>query len=160
MMRVILRHANQRWRDPRSTNARLLDPRSQNKMKRRRAGVVHTNWDSLVTKWSGCQRWWDSCTRWENFVSVAEELGKRALKRDENKVPQCWNRKDEQEEESKKDKERKDWQEESGEISGYGRLQPGCELAEWKVEDKQSKIQSRRAKDAESVGQNRHTING
>ena len=75
-MRDILRHANQLWRDPRSTNARLLDPRSQNKMKRRRAGVVHTNWDSLVTKWSGCQRWWDSCTRWENFVSAAEDLGK------------------------------------------------------------------------------------
>ena len=43
MMRDILRHASPLWRDQRSTNARLLDPRNHNLMKRRRAGVVHTN---------------------------------------------------------------------------------------------------------------------
>ena len=80
MKRSILMHANLLWRDRRSTNARLLGPRNQNKMKRRRAGVVHTNWDSLTTKWSGCQRWWDSCKGWESFVSAAEELCKRAPK--------------------------------------------------------------------------------
>ena len=35
MMRDILRHADPLWRDQRSANARLLDPRNQNKMKRR-----------------------------------------------------------------------------------------------------------------------------
>ena len=107
-------------------------------------------------------------------MSTTEGFCKKALKRDANKVIQCWTRNDEQEEESKKDKERKksimkerdklrNWDprlEESDESSGYGRHQSGCELAEWKVENKQSKIQSRRAKDAESVGQNRHTTNG
>ena len=41
MMRDILRHADPLWRDWRSTNARLLDPRNQDTMKKRRAGVVH-----------------------------------------------------------------------------------------------------------------------
>ena len=49
-MRYNLRHANPLWRDQRSANATLLDPRNQNKMKRRRAGVVHTHRDSLMTK--------------------------------------------------------------------------------------------------------------
>ena len=56
MMRDILRHASPLWRDQRSTNARLLGPRNQNEMKRRRAGFVPANWDSLMTKWSDCQR--------------------------------------------------------------------------------------------------------
>ena len=84
MMREIPRHADPFWRDQRSTNARLLGPRNQ-KMKRRRASVVHTNWDSPMTRWSGCQRWWESCKGREKFVKVAEELCKRALKREENK---------------------------------------------------------------------------
>ena len=41
-------------------SARVLDPRNQDRMKRRRAGVVHTHWDNLWTKWSGDQRWWES----------------------------------------------------------------------------------------------------
>ena len=57
MMGNILIHANPKWREQRSTNARLLDPKKQNKTKRRRAGVAHTNWDNLMTKWSDSQRW-------------------------------------------------------------------------------------------------------
>ena len=41
-------------------------------------------------------------------MSAAEELCKRALKRDKNKVTQCWNRNDEKKEDSKKDIERKE----------------------------------------------------
>ena len=124
MMREILRHANPLWRDQIPTNARLLDPRNQKKMRTRRAGVVHTNWDSFLTKWSGCQRWWESCKGWESFVKAAEELCKRALKRDENKVAQCWNRDDEQEVKSKKEKERKKdmmkWRDKLNWSSDYG----------------------------------------
>ena len=58
MMRSILIHANPMWKDQRLTNAKVLDPKNKSKMKRRRAGVVHTNWDSLMTRWSGSQRWW------------------------------------------------------------------------------------------------------
>ena len=36
MIREIMRHADPLWRNQRSTNARLLDPRNQDKMKRRR----------------------------------------------------------------------------------------------------------------------------
>ena len=50
MMRDILRRADLLSRDQRSTNARLLDPRNQNKMKTRSAGVVHTNWTALWWK--------------------------------------------------------------------------------------------------------------
>ena len=75
----ILMHANPLWRDQRCTNARLLDPRNQNKMKRMRAGVVLTSWDSLTTKWSGCKRWWESRKGWESLVSAAEELCTRAF---------------------------------------------------------------------------------
>ena len=66
-------------------------------------------WESrnLVTKRSGRQRWWDSCKGWESFVKAAEELCKIALKRDENKVAQCWDRNDEQDGKNKKEKERK-----------------------------------------------------
>ena len=86
MMRDNLRHVNPFWRDQRSTSARLLDPRNQNEMKRRRVGVAHTTWDNFMTKGSGCQRWWDSCKGWESFVRAAEEVCKRAPKREENKV--------------------------------------------------------------------------
>ena len=55
MMRNIQTHANAEWREHRSTSARILDPKNQDKMKRRRVGVVHTNWDSLMVKWSGSQ---------------------------------------------------------------------------------------------------------
>ena len=41
------------------------------------------------------------------FLNAAEELCKRALKREENKVAQCWNRNDEQDGKSKQEKERK-----------------------------------------------------
>ena len=63
MMRCILMQANPIWRDQRSTNARLPGLWNENKIKRRRAGVVHTNRGSLMTKWSGCQRWRDSCVK-------------------------------------------------------------------------------------------------
>ena len=59
MTRNILKHANAEWREDRSVCAKILDPRNQDKIKRRRAGLVHTNWDHLWTKWSGNQRWWE-----------------------------------------------------------------------------------------------------
>ena len=46
MMRNILRHANAEWREQKSTCAKILDPKNPDKMKRRRAGVAHTNWDN------------------------------------------------------------------------------------------------------------------
>ena len=45
MMRNILKHANAEWREQRSTCPKILGPRNQERMKRRKAGVVHTNWD-------------------------------------------------------------------------------------------------------------------
>ena len=41
MMRNILTHANPEWREQRSICARILHPKNQDRMKRRRAGVVH-----------------------------------------------------------------------------------------------------------------------
>ena len=54
-------------------------------MKRRRAGVVHTNWDNLMMKWSGSQSWWEVSNDWKSFVKTAEDLRKRTLGRDEDK---------------------------------------------------------------------------
>ena len=54
MMRNILKNANAEWREQRSTCAKILDSENHDKMKRRRSGVVHTNWDKLWMKWSGC----------------------------------------------------------------------------------------------------------
>ena len=51
MMRNILTHANLEWREQRSICASILDPLNQDRMKRRRAGVVHTNWDNLMMIW-------------------------------------------------------------------------------------------------------------
>ena len=39
MMRNILTHANPEWREQRFASARILDPKNQDKMKRRRAGL-------------------------------------------------------------------------------------------------------------------------
>ena len=50
MMRNFLTHANPEWRGQRSTSARIQDPANQDKMKRRRARVVHANWDSLMVE--------------------------------------------------------------------------------------------------------------
>ena len=61
MMRNILTHANLEWREQKSISARVLDPKNQDRMERRKAGVVQTNWDNLKVKWSGCQRW---CAVW------------------------------------------------------------------------------------------------
>ena len=47
MMRSILMHAYPECSEQRSTSARASDPKNQDKMKRRRARVVHTNWDNL-----------------------------------------------------------------------------------------------------------------
>ena len=85
MMRNILTHANPEWREQRSICARILDPTNQDRMKRRRAGVVHTNWHNLMTKWSGSQRWWAVSNDWKSFVKTAEDLCKRTLERDEDK---------------------------------------------------------------------------
>ena len=171
MMRDILRHADPLWRNQRSTNARLLDPRNQNKMKRRRAGVVHTNWDSLMTRWSGCRRWWESCKGWENFVKAAEELCKRALKREENKGTQGWNRNDEQEEKGEQAKERKNnimkernklrnwdpsWANQiMVQIMGDSNLVVNWKNGRWKIN--YQKFGAEVQKDAESTGQNRHS---
>ena len=51
---------------------------NQSKMKRRRAAVVHANWDSVMTKWSGSQSWWETSKGWDRFfVSTAEEICRR-----------------------------------------------------------------------------------
>ena len=47
MMRNILTHAKPEWREQRSTSARVLDPKNQDKMKTR-GEVVHTNWYNLM----------------------------------------------------------------------------------------------------------------
>ena len=67
MMENILKHANPEWREQRSTCAKILDPKHHDKMRRRRAGVVHTNWHNLRMKWSGCQRWWEVTKRLEKL---------------------------------------------------------------------------------------------
>ena len=85
MMRNILRHANAERREQRSVCAKILDPRNQNKMKRRRAGGAHTNWDNLWTKWSGSQRWWEGLGDWKRFIKTAEETRKRSLIKDVDK---------------------------------------------------------------------------
>ena len=76
-------------------------------MKRRRAGVVHANWDNFITRWSGCQRWWDLCEGWKSFVRVAQELCKRALTRKENKVTENWTKIYKQDEKSEQEEGRK-----------------------------------------------------
>ena len=90
MMRNILTHAKLEWREQRSTSARVLDPKNQDRMRRRRSGVVHTNWDNLMVKWSGSQRWWEVSNDWKSydwksFVKTAKDLCKRTLERDEDK---------------------------------------------------------------------------
>ena len=85
MMTNILRRANAEWREQRSVCAKILDPRNQDKMKRRRAGVVHTNWDHLWTKWNGNQRWWEGLGDWKSFKKTAEELCRRTLIKDMDK---------------------------------------------------------------------------
>ena len=84
MMRNILTHVNPEWKEQRSICARILDPKNQDRMKRRRAGVVHTNWDNLMMKWSGSQRWWEVSNDWKSFVKMAEDLCKRTLGRNED----------------------------------------------------------------------------
>ena len=46
-MRNILTYAKPEWREQRSTSARVLDPKNQDKMKTR-GEVVHTNWYNLM----------------------------------------------------------------------------------------------------------------
>ena len=84
MMRNILTHANPEWREQRSICARILHPQNQDKMKRRRAGVVHTNWDDLMLKWADTHRWWETSKDWEGFVKIAEDLCKRSLRSNED----------------------------------------------------------------------------
>ena len=85
MMKIILTHANPEWGEKRSTGARVLDPKNQDRVKRSRAGVVHTNWDNLMMKWSGCQRWWRVSNDWTSCVKTAEKLCKRILKKEEDR---------------------------------------------------------------------------
>ena len=85
MVRNILTHANLEWREQSSICARILDLTNQDRMKTRRACVVHTNWDNLMMKWSGCQRLWEVSNDRKSFVKTAEELCKRTLERDEDK---------------------------------------------------------------------------
>ena len=84
MMRSMLTQANPECREQRSICARILDPKNQDKMKRRRAGVVHTNWDYLMFKWANSQRWWEASKDWESFVTITEELCKRSLRRNQD----------------------------------------------------------------------------
>ena len=76
MMRNILTHANPRWREQRSTCARILELENQDRMNRRRAGVVHTNWGSLWMKWSGCQTWWSVSNDWRSLVKTLKSCEK------------------------------------------------------------------------------------
>ena len=85
MMENILKHANPEWREQRSTCAKILDPQNHDKMKRRRAGVVHTNWDNVWMKWSGCQRWWEVTKDRKNLLKTAQEFCRRTLIRDVDK---------------------------------------------------------------------------
>ena len=77
--------------EQRSTCARILDPKNQDRMTRRKAGarrkagVVHTNWDNLMVRWSGCQRCWAVFNDWKSLVRTAEELCLRSLGRQEDK---------------------------------------------------------------------------
>ena len=105
-MRNILTHANPEWRKQKSTCARVLDLENQDRMKRRRAAVVHTNWDNLMMKWSGCQRWWEFSNDWKSFVKTALELCKRILNRDEDKNVRGFSLTEEKDERSKIEEER------------------------------------------------------
>ena len=78
MMKNILKHANPECTEQRPTCARILDPKNQDKMKRRRAGVVHTNW-------CGFHRWWEVSKDWKSFLKTAEELCNRILERYKDK---------------------------------------------------------------------------
>ena len=43
LMRSILKHAVPEWAEQRSVEKRVFDPRTKNKMKRRRTGAVYRN---------------------------------------------------------------------------------------------------------------------
>ena len=109
MMRNILKHANSEWREQRSTCAKILGPKNHDKRKRRRAGVVHTNWDNLWIKWSGCQRWWEVSKHWKSFVRTAEELCRRSLNRDVDKKKGSPFLKEMVNAQGKAEEERKNW---------------------------------------------------
>ena len=53
-------------------------------MKRRKAGVVHTNWDHIWIKWSGSQRWWEVPGDWKSFTKAAADLSQRVLVKEED----------------------------------------------------------------------------
>ena len=88
-------------------------------------GVVHTNWNSLLTRWRVLsQGGWESCKGWENFVKAAEEPFKKSLqKKEENKETQGWNRTDEQEEKGEQEKERKNKMKERNKLRNWD---PSC----------------------------------
>ena len=150
MMRNILTHANPEWREQRSICARILDPKIKDKMRRRRAGVVHTNWDNLMFKWAHSQRWWETSTDWESFGNTVEDVCKRTLGRDEdNKMKGFffeWRRKENTEEEGRKknkmqERERQRiWDPAWGNqmrIQILGDSNFDCELDEWEMYDQQ-----------------------
>ena len=79
MMRNILRHATAESREQRPSCAKIVDPKNQDKTKRRKAGVMQTKWDNTWTKWSGNQRWWEGSGDWKSFTKTATDLRRRAL---------------------------------------------------------------------------------
>ena len=156
-IRSILTHVNPEWREQRSTCARVLDPKNQNRMTRRRAGVVHTNWDNLMIKWSGCQRWWEISNDWKSLVKTAEELCKRILRKDEDKNVRGFSLTGREDVRSKIEEERKyggkgeaedlgSRLEQPDEDSDLARLKPDCELDEWKNGRSTIKSSERRCK--------------
>ena len=80
----ILKHANSEWQEQRSSCAKIFDPRNQGKMKRRKVGVVHTNWDNIWVKWGGSQRWWKASKDWKSFTRTATDLSQRDLVKEED----------------------------------------------------------------------------
>ena len=60
LMKNILMHAIPECREQRTETALILDMKNRSRTKRRRAGAVYTNWDSLMTKWKDFNRWWAS----------------------------------------------------------------------------------------------------
>ena len=98
MMRNILTHANLELREQRSICARILDPKTQDRMKRRRAGVVHTTWDNLMMKWNGTQTWWEFSNDWKKLREdgrgyVHKNPGKRRGQNEEERFFFDWERK-------------------------------------------------------------------
>ena len=90
MMKNVLMHANLEWREQRSAATLLLDPKNKNKMTRKRAGVVYTSWDSLMTRWSDLFRWWETDKDWDSFVMTAEEVcGRKLRKTKEGPKKEC-----------------------------------------------------------------------